>query len=603
MIDRQGPARRAPTRSWSWTSPCSRASTGRLLALAAVVVVDAPTEVALERLVTQRGMPEDDAGARIGSPRPTGPAAAGGGRLGHRQLRRPCPPAVGGGPGVGRADRAPRPGRVHPRPPPRWSGWHGPATTRCRVRRDPQVLAPGCGVTPSRYHRRCARLRGRLAVPPRRRPARGHRRAGRGARARRPLPDPARHHRIGQDGHHRLDHRGRPAAHADHRAQQVPGRPAGRRAEGVLPPQPGGVLRLLLRLLPARGLRPLVGHLHREGLVHQRRDRPPAPRLHLVAAAPARHHRGGLGLLHLRAGLARRVPRPDRGPPAGRGARPAGPAPAPGRAAVLTQRRHPVPRPVPGPRRHRRDPRRLREPGRPHRVLRGHGRADPALRRADRRDRRRARGAGGLRQHPLRHGRRAHAPGRRQHRGRAAGAGWASSTGPASSSRPSASGCAPSTTSRCWPRPGCAAGSRTTAATSTAGPRARRPSPCSTSSPRTSWSSLDESHVAVPQLRGQYAGDRSRKETLVDHGFRLPSAMDNRPLRFEEFIERIGQVILLSATPGPWELEHSANVVEQVIRPTGLVDPEVDIRAHHRADRRPAGADRRHRGRPATGCW
>ncbi len=89
---------------------------------------------------------------------------------------------------------------------------------------------------------------------------------------------------------------------------------------------------------------------------------------------------------------------------------------------------------------------------------------------------------------------------------------------------------------------------------------------------------LDESHVAVPQLRGQFAGDRSRKETLVDHGFRLPSALDNRPLRFEEFIERTGQTILLSATPGPWEFEHSANVVEQVIRPTGLVDPEVDVR-------------------------
>ncbi len=89
---------------------------------------------------------------------------------------------------------------------------------------------------------------------------------------------------------------------------------------------------------------------------------------------------------------------------------------------------------------------------------------------------------------------------------------------------------------------------------------------------------LDESHVAVPQLRGQFAGDRSRKETLVDHGFRLPSAMDNRPLRFEEFLERTGQIILLSATPGQWEFEHSTNVVEQVIRPTGLVDPEVDIR-------------------------
>ena len=89
---------------------------------------------------------------------------------------------------------------------------------------------------------------------------------------------------------------------------------------------------------------------------------------------------------------------------------------------------------------------------------------------------------------------------------------------------------------------------------------------------------LDESHVAVPQLRGQYAGDRSRKETLVDHGFRLPSAMDNRPLRFEEFIERTGQTIMLSATPGPWEFEHSTQVVEQVVRPTGLLDPEVDIR-------------------------
>ena len=89
---------------------------------------------------------------------------------------------------------------------------------------------------------------------------------------------------------------------------------------------------------------------------------------------------------------------------------------------------------------------------------------------------------------------------------------------------------------------------------------------------------LDESHVAVPQIRGQYAGDRSRKETLVDHGFRLPSAMDNRPLTFDEFVDRTGQTVLLSATPGPWELEHSTNVVEQVIRPTGLLDPEVDVR-------------------------
>jgi excinuclease ABC subunit B len=89
---------------------------------------------------------------------------------------------------------------------------------------------------------------------------------------------------------------------------------------------------------------------------------------------------------------------------------------------------------------------------------------------------------------------------------------------------------------------------------------------------------IDESHVAVPQLHGQYAGDRSRKDVLVEHGFRLPSAMDNRPLRFEEFVERTPQTIFVSATPSPYELEVSAQVVEQVIRPTGLVDPEVVLR-------------------------
>jgi excinuclease ABC subunit B len=89
---------------------------------------------------------------------------------------------------------------------------------------------------------------------------------------------------------------------------------------------------------------------------------------------------------------------------------------------------------------------------------------------------------------------------------------------------------------------------------------------------------IDESHVAVPQLHGQYEGDRSRKEQLIEHGFRLPSAADNRPLRFEEVIERINQVIFLSATPSPYEIEVSSNVVEQIVRPTGLVDPEVVVR-------------------------
>ena len=111
---------------------------------------------------------------------------------------------------------------------------------------------------------------------------------------------------------------------------------------------------------------------------------------------------------------------------------------------------------------------------------------------------------------------------------------------------------------------------------------------------------VDESHVAIPQLHGQFEGDRSRKDTLVEHGFRLPSAMDNRPLRFEEFTERVNQVVFLSATPSQYERDVSTTIVEQVVRPTGLIDPEVivrptkgqiddlvaEIRARERADQR-----------------
>ena len=89
---------------------------------------------------------------------------------------------------------------------------------------------------------------------------------------------------------------------------------------------------------------------------------------------------------------------------------------------------------------------------------------------------------------------------------------------------------------------------------------------------------IDESHVAVPQLHGQFMGDRSRKLTLVEHGFRLPSAADNRPLRFEEVMDRVGQVLFLSATPSDYEINVSDQVVEQIVRPTGLVDPEVQVR-------------------------
>jgi excinuclease ABC subunit B len=90
---------------------------------------------------------------------------------------------------------------------------------------------------------------------------------------------------------------------------------------------------------------------------------------------------------------------------------------------------------------------------------------------------------------------------------------------------------------------------------------------------------VDESHQTVPQIGGMYEGDRSRKQTLVDFGFRLPSALDNRPLRFDEFLEKVNQLVFVSATPGPFELRRSSRVAEQLIRPTGIVDPEVELRA------------------------
>src|SRR5438876_3123016 len=89
---------------------------------------------------------------------------------------------------------------------------------------------------------------------------------------------------------------------------------------------------------------------------------------------------------------------------------------------------------------------------------------------------------------------------------------------------------------------------------------------------------VDESHVALPQVRGMFAGDRSRKQVLVDYGFRLPSALDNRPLTFTEFEREMNQSLYVSATPGPYEYEHSQAIVEQVIRPTGLLDPQISVR-------------------------
>src|SRR3982750_1244845 len=89
---------------------------------------------------------------------------------------------------------------------------------------------------------------------------------------------------------------------------------------------------------------------------------------------------------------------------------------------------------------------------------------------------------------------------------------------------------------------------------------------------------IDESHQTVPQIGGMFEGDRSRKSTLVDYGFRLPSAMDNRPQTFDEFLANTGQIVFVSATPGDFEMSHSSRVVEQIVRPTGIVDPEVEVR-------------------------
>ena len=114
---------------------------------------------------------------------------------------------------------------------------------------------------------------------------------------------------------------------------------------------------------------------------------------------------------------------------------------------------------------------------------------------------------------------------------------------------------------------------------------------------------IDESHVTIPQLGGMYRGDRSRKETLVEYGFRLPSALDNRPLRFDEFERLAPQAIFVSATPGSYEDRHAGGVVEQLVRPTGLVDPP--RRGPPRIDPggRPPLRDPPAAPAPANGCW
>ncbi len=121
--------------------------------------------------------------------------------------------------------------------------------------------------------------------------------------------------------------------------------------------------------------------------------------------------------------------------------------------------------------------------------------------------------------------------------------------------------------------------SKTTHATLVDAHRANPRRRSSITFPRTYLLIVDESHATIPQVGGMYEGDYSRKRTLVDYGFRLPSAVDNRPLKFHEFERCLNQVVYVSATPGPYELEHTGGVVvEQIIRPTGLLDPIIEVR-------------------------
>ena len=286
------------------------------------------------------------------------------------------------------------------------------------------------------------------STPPTRRPPTSRRRSPRwrGPRRRRALPDPARRHRHRQDLHDGGDDRRGAAALAGDRPQQDAGRAALQRVPRVLPRQRGRVLRLLLRLLPARGLRPGPGPLHREGLLDQRRDRPPAPRGDGGAVRPPRRDHRRLGLLHLRDRLAPGLQRKNAAVQGRRGDRPRRGAAQAGEDAVPAQRPGARPRRLPGARRGAGDHALLRRVRLPDRPLRRRDRGDPALRPADRRGARHDRPRLGLAGLPLRDQRRD---------GRARGRGDPRRTGMRAppNSRPKASS---------WRPTGCASGPPTT---------------------------------------------------------------------------------------------------------------------------------------------
>ena len=343
------------------------------------------------------------------------------------------------------------------------------------------------------------------------------------------------------------------------------------------PDDAGRVLRLLLRLLPARGLRPGAGPLHREGLDGQRRDRPPAPRRDRGAVRPPRRDHRRLGLLHLRDRLAGALPRAD-GAVQGRGGDRARDAvPQADRDAVPAQRHDPHPRHLPGQGRGARDHPAYAESA--YRIalfgdeveaithfdpLTGevldevdHVSVWPAthyvtkeetIERSVERDPRRARGAPRasrsegkqLEAHRLRQ--------RTQY------------------------------DLEMLKELGFCYGIENYSRILDDRPPGSPPHTLIDYFPDDFVVFIDESHQTMPQIGGMYEGDRSRKLTLVDHGFRLPSAIDNRPLKFDEFLERVGQVVMVSATPGEFERDEATRIVEQIVRPTGIVDPEVEVR-------------------------
>ena len=338
---------------------------------------------------------------------------------------------------------------------------------------------------------------------------------------------------------------------------------------------------------------PRVGHVHREGLEPERGDRPAPPRGDPRAVRAARRDHRRVGVVHLRprrAGRLRRhgPPAPDRRPvPARRR------APAPRRPPVPAQRRGPVPRAVPGARRHPRDRAGQRGDHRPGRVLRRRGRADHGARPADRRAARRAQGAQRLPGDPLRDA-----------------AATSSSSRSATSRREmeervgqlEAEGRALEA-ARLRQRTtfdlemlrelGYCSGVENYSRHLSQREPGSRPWTLLDYFPPDWLLIVDESHMTIPQVVGMYKNDRTRKEILVDFGFRLPSALDNRPLTFEEFEATVNQAIYVSATPGPYELERSRADRRAADPPHRHRRPADHGPADRGPDRRPARGDPR----------